>query len=96
MKPVTDWTPNDPIEIANQILLLAQQVGNLRASVNTLKVSLATEMNRADPQAALALFEKIEKRFLDADPTQRERTALAEAIAALQEWRKLGGGRHEA
>jgi hypothetical protein len=77
------------------LVTLAGHVASLRASVIVLKFALAGEMNRGHPEKALALFEKLEKKFLDSDPNEKQRKEVAEMMEAVK-LSKDHGGTHEA
>jgi hypothetical protein len=77
-----------------QILALERLAIQLKASVNTLKVVLASELNRNHPEKALALFRQIEEKLLNADPHAQEHEEFAEMHEAIKLWEQHG--KHEA
>jgi hypothetical protein len=81
--------------ISEQFIMVTGQLSVLKASVNVLKVVLASEMNADRPEEFLALFRKLEQKFLDSDPQEQERKEAAATIEAIKLWKKHDRG-HEA
>jgi hypothetical protein len=80
--------------LTEQLIAAASQISALRASVNVLRVSVATQMNPDDPFLALRLFRALEAKALDSDPQEQELKAASEMIEAAKLWKKHG--KHEA
>jgi hypothetical protein len=81
--------------ISEQLVILAGQLTELRASVNVLKVIEATRLSPDDPLEALKQLRVLEKKILDSDPHEKERKEASEIIEAVKLWKKQGGGHHE-
>ena len=79
---------------SEQFLKLAEQVSELRASVNVLKIHLVSQLSPGDPAEGLKQLRVLEQKLLDSDQNEKGRKEAAEIIAAVRAWRKSGG--HEA
>src|ERR1019366_10249866 len=73
---------------ARELLKIGGEVAKLKASVQVLKAGLATLMNPGQPAIALKQLESSEQVVLAADPKQPERQQTADAVDAVQAWKK--------
>jgi hypothetical protein len=76
--------------LTKQLMEVVGQLNGLHASVNVLKVSLANEMNPAEPVEALELFGKLEEKCLNYDPQEKERKRASEILDAVTLWKRHG------
>jgi hypothetical protein len=77
-------------EFAEQLLILNQQLANLRASVNVLRVLEAKKLSPDDVRQGLEALVQLENIQLHADPSQKVLKESAELIDALKQWKKMG------
>ena len=72
------------LELGKQLLILAENVAGLRASVSVLKLLVATRESPNDPEAALEVLRQAEKLALKLDPETSERQQAHDLIDALR------------
>jgi hypothetical protein len=78
-------------DFAEQLLILNQQLANLRSSVNVLKVLEARRLSPDDVRLGLKALLKLEEIQLSTDPSEAQRKEVFELIDAVKEWKKTGG-----
>lgn len=77
-------------DFAEQLLILNQQIGELRASVNVLKVLEALRLNPTDPASGVKAIQHLEQKQLSLDPSEQLRQEAFELIDAVKQWKKMG------
>lgn len=82
--------------ISEQMIHMGGALAQLRASVNVLKVYVASQMSPDDPSAALESLRQLEETLLANDQNEQERQEAAQIIDAVKEWRKMGKPRGSA
>jgi hypothetical protein len=78
------------------MLILANQLTELRASVTVLKSLAILELSPEDPISGAEQLRNLEKTFLRNDPEHQKHEEVSEIMEAVKLWRKHGGGKHEA
>ena len=69
---------------------MANQVAQLEAAVNVLKILAISQLSPDDPLAGLKQLQELEKILIAADPQDQARRKALDVAQAVQEWRKRG------
>ena len=77
-------------DFAEQLLILNQQLVNLRASMNVLRVLEARRLSPDDVRQGLEALGQLENIQLNADPSHKVLKESAELIDAVKQWKKMG------
>jgi hypothetical protein len=83
--------PIKAADFAKQLLILNQQIANLRASLNVLKVLEAMRLSPDDVPEGLKGLRQLEEKQLNSDPHEQARKEAFDLIDAVEQWKQLGG-----
>jgi len=75
---------------AKEMLKLDGAISSLQASINVLKICVASQMRPDNPGEALTLFSMLEKNLMSNSPANEERKKASDLIDALQQWMRTG------
>jgi len=81
---------NGLVNFGEQLLRLANQVTQLEAAVNVLKILAISQLSPDDPLAGLKQLQELERILIAADPQDQARRKALDVAEAIQEWRKRG------
>jgi len=81
---------NGLVNFGEQLLRLANQVAQLEAAVNVLKILAISQLSPDDPLAGLKQLQGLEKILIAADPQDQARRKALDVAMAIQEGGNAG------
>ena len=78
------------LEFGRHLLNLDADIAELKASVNALKIVLASQLTPENPLESLEQIEHFEKKLLKNDPSRQERKKALDTLDAIQKWIERG------
>lgn len=78
------------ISLTQQIAILDDNMSQLRASIQFLKIFAATQLSPADPAVALEQINLQIKNLVASDASSKERQAASDSLEALTAWMQRG------